>query len=189
MVRPAREDDAEAIQRIQESLTLRTAELEDKAYRARVQAEGFLITNHLLQETFDKGLIERYIVSEYEGRLVGYLRIDDTPEMTEDTTVYWIKPELKGRYFSMPHACISRLAVIPEARKSGFAKEMLDQAVHSLQAKGVKDLFSFVVLSPVTNTVSLLFHEKSGFERAAITSPRPLFQMEGYQSILYVRAL
>jgi plastocyanin/ribosomal protein S18 acetylase RimI-like enzyme len=189
MVRPARKDDAEAIQQLQKSLTLSTDKLGDKAYRAKIQAEGFLITNHLIQETFDAELLERYIVSEHEGKLVGYLRIDEAPEMTTDTNAYWLQPEWEKRYFSMPHACISRLAVMPEARKSGFAKDMLEQAIQKLQAKQVKNLFSFVVLSPVTNTVSLLFHEKSGFERVAITSPRPLFQMEGYQSILYAKAL
>jgi GNAT superfamily N-acetyltransferase len=189
MVRLARPEDSEAIRLIQESLTLDVEKLGDSAYRTKVQESGFLIKNHLIKETFDNEVISRYVVSEHEGKLVGYLRVDDIQEMTEETSVYWLKPELEDRYFARPHACISRLAVVSEARKLGLGKKMLTQAEQLLKAKGVTDLFSFVVLAPVTNTVSLLFHEKNGFERAALTLPRPLFQMEAYQSILYHKAL
>ena len=189
MTRTATLEDIDAISHIQQNLILDVNALSNPSYRAQIQKDGFLIKNHLLTETFDNDIIGRYIVSEHEGRVVGYLRVDNTPEMTDDDHAYWLIPSMKEAYHALPHACISRLAVRSDIRKHGVAKEMLQLAEKQARDKGVQYLFSFVVLAPVTNTVSLLFHENTGFERVAITLPRPLFGMEAYQSILYYKKL
>jgi len=189
MTRPAKIEDAKEIINLQQALILDVHALSHHSYRVQIQQEGFLIKNHLLTETIDQALIQRYFVHEQDGHIVGYIRIDETAEMTDDSDAYWLEPSIKKQYYVLPHANISRLAVRPDVRKHGIAKAMLELAEKQAKKRGVKYLFSFVVLSPVTNTVSLLFHERSGFERAAITFPRPLFGMQGYQSILYYKEL
>jgi ribosomal protein S18 acetylase RimI-like enzyme len=80
--------------------------------------------------------------------------------------------------------------VLPQAKQRGVATEMLRAVERQVQARGVDWVFSFVVVTPVTNFASMMFHEKNGFERAAILGPDEYvtengFRLDVFQSFLY----
>ncbi len=189
MVRPARLNDFSQIKYIKDTLALDVAEISTKEYRFKVQKEGFLLKSPTTEESFQNDLHKIFLIGEQDDVCVGYIRVDEIPEISRDTGIFWLRPELEESYFTLPHACIGGLGILQEGRGIGLAKELLRQTEEKVKAKETSYIFSFVVLSPVTNTASILFHEKNGFERAATTFPRKLFEMEGYQSILYCKKI
>jgi len=46
-----------------------------------------------------------------------------------------------------------------------------------------------IVVSPVTNVASMMFHEKNGFERVALLEPTQSVGMAGFQNLLYGKQL
>lgn len=163
--------------------------LSDPAYRLDVQKKGFLIRSEYTHERHAGDMKKIYLVAEIEQKVVRFLRIDQEQEADASDEMFWYQPQLKEVYFSLPHADVGGLAVLPHVGRGGIATQMLHHAEQEVLKKGINYLFSFVVFSPVTNLPSLLFHEKYGFERVAVSLPHTLFGMQGYQSILYAKKL
>lgn len=189
MIRHATIADYDSIKKILNELALNVKKIGDRDYRYDVQRNGFLLHSELTVEQFKKDLKKIYFIPEYHNKVVGYLRIDEEQELSNSSKIYWFKPEVKNVYFSKPHANIGGMGVLAEAKSHGIGAEMLLGAEREVRAKGIVYLFSLVALSPVTNMPSMMFHEKHGFERIAVSEPHPLFGMNGYQSFLYGKKL
>lgn len=189
MVRPAKISDYESFLTIKKKLALDVEKLYSSSYCYQVQKEGFLLNVITSKEKFQQDIERFFFAISEDNSICGYVNIDDYPEMPEETEVFWFNPLFKDLYYSLPHGTISKLGIVPEYRGKGIAKELLLEAIRVTKARNINFIFSFVVLSPLTNTASILFHEKNGFRRAAITSPRSLFGMKGYQSILYIKEI
>ena len=189
MVRQATEHDYSAIKAIKEKLALEVSNLTDLAYKLHVQQQGFLLKSPYTEEDMKTDLQKVYVVYEHEGKVVGYLRIDEEQEMRKEADALWFRPELKDVFFAKPHADIGGIAVLPGDEQKGFASQMLAHVEKELQAKGISYVFSFIVLSPVVNFPSMMFHEKNGFERLALVPAPELFVMKNFQSFLYGKKL
>jgi len=109
--------------------------------------------------------------------------------ITSDANIHWLRSDLKEAYYAQPHVKINWLGVLPEAKRLGVATEMLRAAEKRLRIQGVPWLFSAIVSAPVTNIASLLFHEKHGFERIALTEPVEIWGLAGFQNLHYVKQL
>lgn len=154
-----------------------------------VKLGGFLVSDAPSRKEF-KAHLDSYIVAERQGRLGGFLRLDDSPELQPETDVHWISPrQFKGLYEARPHANIGVLAVAPYAVRQGVATEMLHEAEVRARTMGASHLFSFVVLCPIPNYSSALFHLENGFEWMAVTQPQKLYNIDDYQSTLYGKSL
>jgi len=154
-----------------------------------VKLSGFLVSDGPSRKEFS-ACLDRYVVAERAGRLGGFLRLDDSQELQPETDVFWISPrQFKGLYEARPHASIGVLAVAQHAARQGVATEMLHEAEVRARAMGASHLFSFVVLCPIANYSSALFHLENGFERMAVTQPQKLFDIDDYQSTLYGKSL
>jgi ribosomal protein S18 acetylase RimI-like enzyme len=188
MIRKAQTADFDSVTRIRQSLALDLHKLGDTDYKVQIQRSGFLLPLGLTIEEFLED-IEKYIVYVHDEEVVGYLRVDEEQEIGPDNEVIWFRPDLKDLYFSKPHADIGGVGVLPEASQHGLATKMLHEVEKQVHERGVAYLFSFVVLSPVTNFPSMMFHEKNGFERIAVLVPKSSYGMEGYQSLLYGKKL
>lgn len=141
------------------------------------------------REDFKKDLNKIHLVYDVNGKAVAFLRIDEEQEMDINTGAHWVVTDLKSVYFSKPHAGLGGISVLPEFGRTGIATNLLESTVNLLRKKDIKYLFSFVVISPITNFPSMIWHEKIGFERIAILNPDSLFGMDNYQSILYGKKL
>jgi N-acetylglutamate synthase-like GNAT family acetyltransferase len=154
-----------------------------------VKLSGFLVSDTPSRKEF-KAHLDRYIVSERAGRLGGLLRLDDSQEIQPETDVHWVSPhQFKDLYEARPHASIGVIAVAQHAARQGVATEMLHEAEVRARAMGASHLFSFVVLCPIANYSSALFHLENGFEMMAVTQPQTLFDVDDYQSTLYGKGL
>lgn len=190
MIRQAVPRDFESLKHIKNMLGLEVDTLGDLAYRLKVQKNGFLLKRPAYrEEEFQTDLQKIYLVCEDAGQVNGYVRIDETQEMEKGAEAWWFIPELMEPYFSLPHADIGGIAVLPEASHKGVATNLLTAAIAAIKQKRIPYLFSFVVLSPVTNMPSILFHEKNGFHRIALVNESEFFQLKKYQSFLYGKKL
>jgi len=188
MIRQAELADFDAIVHIRESVALDVDRLDDADYRVQIQRDGFLLPTGLSLERF-QAVLPSYSVAEREGQVAGYLRLQENQAMPPEADVFWLRPDLKDAYYSKPHAGIYGIGVLPEAKQHGVATEMLEVAERQVRARNVTWLFSEIVTSPVTNLASLIFHEKNGFERVALTEPTQAYGMEGFQDLLYGKQL
>ena len=189
MIRQAELADFDAIVHIRESVALDVDRLDDTDYRVQIQRDGFLLPTGLSIERFQAEFYQTCSVAEREGQVVGYVRLQEDQDMPPGAEVSWMRPDLKDAYYANPHAGIYGIAVLPEAKQHGVATEMLQAAERQVRARNVTWLFSEIVTSPVTNLASLIFHEKNGFERVALTEPTQAYGMEGFQNLLYGKKL
>lgn len=188
MIRRAQTADFEAITKTYENLALNVPRLtKDSDYRLQVQRSGFLLSGELGFNEFQQE-VQGYSVYEDAGKMVGYICIEEEPETTKEQWS-WFREDLKALYFSEQRANLGRIGVLPTAKQHGVATALFQDAERRLRAKKVPGLFSFVVLSPVTNFPSMMFHEKHGFERVAVMKPCFLYGMDGYQAFMYGKKL
>lgn len=189
MIRQIRVEDYEKKEALRKKLELDLSRLNNIDYRVEIQRKGFLPAVSPSKEDLEKDINKIWLVNDENGEITASLRIDEEQELMSTTIVSWLKPELKDVYFSQPHASVGFIGVDPNAQERGVGTALLKAAIEKIKAKGIDYLFSFVVLSPLTNFPSMMWHEKNGFERVAVSSPHPLFGMENYQSFLYGRKL
>lgn len=189
MIRHASPQDFEAVKSIKQSLGIKREQLQDEEYKFSLQKSGFLLFPDLDRPDFEKDLKKLFLVYEEESTVVGYVRIDTKQEMDQGHSPLWFREDLKSTYFSHPHADIGGIAVSPAASHKGVGTALLKAVEKELKKQNVPYIFSFVVFSPITNIPSILFHEKHGFERIALTHYPKLFGMKNYQSILYGKKL
>lgn len=160
---------------------------QDRVYRDKVQGYGFLIAPVLTSEAFAEDLQHsEYIVAELDDRVVGFIRLEDRPEIDPSAPLNWLQGELRKIYWTEPHANIGKIAVVPEVKGRGVAAELLSTAEQQARIRGSLYIFSSVVFEPIKNNPSAAFHEKHGFQRVAI-APNDL-SAEGY-NVLYGKSL
>jgi ribosomal protein S18 acetylase RimI-like enzyme len=188
MIRQAQIADFEAITKIYASLALDVPRLgKDSDYRLQVQQSGFLLSSEVGFQEFQQEM-QGYTLFEDAGKLAGYICIEEEPEMSKEEWS-WFRDDLKALYFSERRANLGRIGVLSTTKQRGIATALFQDAERRLRAKKVPSLFSFVVLSPVTNFPSMRFHEKHGFERVAVMEPCLLYGMDSYQAFMYGKKL
>lgn len=183
MIRNALESDFENIANIREPYIVDIDRLSDSDYRWKMQKSGFI--GRLTKVEFETDLHHLFLVSEDDTGIVGYLRIDRDHEYKDNDKKLWLYENAKDEYFTGHHAEIGMIGVRSDMKGTGVGSRLLSYALSELQNKEIKYLFSIVVLSPITNFPSMMFHEKHGFERVAVSYPHHHFEMENYQSVLY----
>lgn len=188
MIRQAEMADFGAITHIRESTALEVSRIQDPEYRVEIERRGFLLPSGLSVEDFQTS-IASYDVAEREGQVIGYVRLTEEQDMLPSTKAFWYRPDIKDVYYANPHAYIWGIGVLPEASHHGVGTEMLQAAERQVQAKNIPWLFSEIVIAPVTNIASMLFHEKNGFERIALQEPTQAHGMEGFQNLVYGKPL
>jgi len=190
MIRQAQAEDYEAIKKIKSSLKIDHSKLDKREYRVSLQKNGFLVPSNLEKSDFEKHLQKIFLVYEQESEIIGYIKIDTEQSMTKDSKPTWFHKAMESIYFSSPHTEITPIAVSPAAKQKGVGTALLQEAIKRLQQrKEVLYVFSFIVLFPITNLPSMIFHEKSGFDRIAVTSYLDAYGLTNYQSILYAKRL
>lgn len=188
MIRQAKLEDYLGIKAIKASLAYDLSRLTDSDYKSEIEKVGFLIPGKYTKKEHNDDLKKIFLVYEENGKVLGYIRIDETQEMKETDNAKWLLP-LEDLYFSLPHANIGGVAVLPNTEKHGIGTELLETAEQKLKEKGVQHLFSFVIMSPITNTPSKNFHEKNGFQKAAEARAEKMFGLRNFQSALYYKKL
>ncbi len=189
MIRQAQVNDFDSICFILDQLSLQTQKLNDLAYILHIQQHGFVMPVALTKNEFQKQLQHIFLVHDIDGKIDGFLRIDEVQEVGAEDYIDWLKPEYKESYISQNHRCIGKLAVLPSTERKGIATTLLREATTILKQSDIPYVFSFVAFSPVTNFPSMMFHEKNGFERIAISVSKHLYQMDNYRSFLYCKTL
>src|SRR5581483_4070259 len=181
MIRQVRPDDFATVKTIKVSSELEPSKIDDVHYRLTVEKSGFLLPGY--DETdFINDLHKIHLVYEEDGNILGFIRIDEEQEMPADADTTWFRPDLKDIYFAKPHADIGGIGVRSHVSKKGIASELLRGAIDFVREKvNVDYLFSFVIVSPVTNIPSLLFHEKNGFERIATVRFDEMFALKNFE--------
>jgi ribosomal protein S18 acetylase RimI-like enzyme len=186
MIRQAQIEDYEPIKKIKHSVGIDRSKLDNREYRVSLQKGGFLLFANLEKRDFEKDLRKIFLVYEQEGEIIGYVRIDTEPEVEKDGDPIWFQQDLEPVYLSYPHANIGGIAVSPATKQKGIGTALLQEAIKRIkQREMVSYLFSAVVFSPITNLPSILFHEKSGFDRVAFVNFQNLYNLENYQCVLY----
>lgn len=189
MIRSAEPSDYEGITAIRDALVLDVAGLNRPEYVAKLEENGFLVPVGLARSDFEDHASD-YIVSEIDGEVAGFLRLDDEQEMEAHEEPRWKNPELEEIYWSAPHVSIGKIAVAPAMKKRGIAGTMLAEAEQRAKAKGVKFLFSFIVTcDPPTNYPSISFHTRNGFQVAAPLEPQVAYGIPDYVATLYGKRL
>lgn len=177
--------DLSSIQNIIDILSLDVTKSNDIQYKVNAQKNGFVIPYKLPLEEFENKE-NKFFIHEESGVIDGFIWVEEKQEIGQEDYVDWFKPELKENYFSKEHRCLGKMGVLPDKWGKGIGTELLDIVIQNID---VPYLYSFVVLSPISNMASMLFHEKNGFERVAISVSKHLFGMENYRSILYAKKL
>jgi GNAT superfamily N-acetyltransferase len=193
MIRHAQPSDFESIGDIRGGLRLDVSRLSEPSYRVQIQSEGFLFPYYPTSDDFEADLPNYYVAEEHE-QAVGFFRMREDQDIPDDTSVAWLRPELEDVYWSSPHAGLDGIGVLKGEHSRGIGSKMLQSAEQITRTRDVNWLFSFVVLTPVTNFASMMFHEKNGFDRVAVLGPSQYankngFKLDVFQSFLYGKQL
>lgn len=189
VIRQAEISDYEAIAAIRDVLALDVSRLDDKGYVAAIEQTGFLVPVDIRPSDFEEHVSD-YIVGEVDGRVVGFLRVDDAQEMAPNEVPRWVNSTMEAKYREMPHANIGKVAVLPTVGKRGVASAMLAEAEQRSRDRGARHLFSFIVgCKPPTNYPSIGFHTKNGFQVAAPIEPQEAYGISNYLVTLYEKRL
>ena len=188
MIRQATIDDFPAIQYIRSKVGLQRDLVHVLEYRERVEKQGFLLYPTISSEEYIEEVKKLFLVFVEGERVKGFITIDNKQAINNDSPVFWENLQMKELYFSRPHAYLSGIAVDPEYAKQGIATQLLKEALMRL-SKDVAYLFSIVVVSPLNNTPSIMFHEKNDFKRVASIQYSRRAELDNYQSIVYAKRL
>jgi len=189
MIRQAQPTDYEAIKDIDEKLTIDTQKISERDYLSNMERSGFLVQNTFTLEKFEKEITTTFLVTEIEEKIVGYLRIEDATYLDKERPAIVYKPELVESQIKKPYKYLDRISLLPEYRGRKLASKMLTAAEKLLKNEEVGYLYSFVVVSPITNTASIIFHDYNGFERVDISKTFTFAGFENYQSFKYCKKL
>ena len=88
-----------------------------------------------------------------------------------------------------PFRYLDRISLLPQYRGMKLASKMLQEAERLLINQGIGYLYSYVVISPITNTASIIFHDYNGFERVDISKTLTFAGLKNYQSFKYCKKL
>ncbi len=190
-IRLAKTDDLPQLFDLYKGSILDRELLYDRNYRYRVQKDGFLLgldtKKDLEQLIADSGL---FLVSEEQSEILGYVITNHSVEFLDDKYKTWFDEEIKTVYYKSPKSIsIHTLAVHPNYRSTGVASRLLLELEKTLKEQGIKYLFSVISLSPLANRASLLFHTRHCFKRLAMSSPRKLFELDNYSSVLMYKKI
>lgn len=189
MIRQAKRTDYEAIMANEKLLELDVTRISDKEYRILKQKRGFLIPERPTKEAFEKELENIYLVYEDGHGIIGHVRIDAQIERVSIRESHWLNEELMHAYFNEEHAYLGRVAVHPDHRHKGIAHQLVAEAEKQLLEQGIHYLYLFIVMSPLTNLASIIFHEQNDFIRIDVATPFAFAGMEHYQSFMYGKKL
>ena len=189
MIRTASPKDFPDILEIKKQYALNISEISNPEYRKSAEKSGFLLPGDYTKEEMQELINEIFLVDEEYGKVVAYFSIISKQELNPKSEREWLIPELKDVYFSSPHGEIWGMAVSEEFGNRGIAKKLLERGLAEVKNWGASYLFSFVVYKPISNLASIRFHERNGFQRAAIRQPSPFMGIDNYQSIVYARKI
>lgn len=192
-IRDAHSADLQQIQDLHDKVKLDLSRLGESEYDAEIQKKGFLLGTddaHDMPEELKNAY--KFLVAEDNGIILGYLIADHRKEQKfyDDEYKTWFDKELKDYYYSNPRGMtIATIVVDPESTKKGIATSLLNNLEGTLKENDFEYLFSIVVVAPVTNCPSVIWHTKRGFKRLAMGRPRKLFELENFVSILLCKPL
>lgn len=187
MIRHATQSDFEKIEAIRAPYLLDVDRIEDPDYRWKMQKSGFI--GRMSAVEFAEDLHHLFLVDEDNSGITGYLRIDRDHEYQDNDKKIWLQEKHKKTYFEGHHAEIGMIGVRIDMKGKGMGRSLLEEAMNTLREKDIPFLFSIVVISPLTNFPSMMFHEKQQFQRVAVSRPHHHFEMDNYQSVLYRKPL
>jgi len=187
MIRHATDSDFEHITAIRKPYLLDTERVIESSYRFQMQESGFI--GSLTKVEFREDLHHLFLVDEDETGITGYLRVDQDREYKDNDKKIWFSDDAKESYMSGSHAEIGMIGTREDKKRQGIAGTLLEEATLLLRSKNIVYLFSILVVSPLTNVPSLMFHEKHNFERIAISIPHYHFDLHNYQSFHYRKSL
>jgi N-acetylglutamate synthase-like GNAT family acetyltransferase len=193
MLRDATISDLEKLQELHNRVQLDITKLGDPEYESLVQKKGFLLGTdeaHDMSEELEKAY--KFSIAEEDEKILGYLIADHRHEQKfyDDEYKTWFNTELKDFYYSNPKGMtIATVVVDPDHAGEGIASSMLNELETQLKTDNIEYLFSIVVLAPVTNCPSIVWHTKSGFRRLAMGRPRRLFELDNFSSVLLYKKI
>lgn len=180
--------DFEAVVHIRDSTALEIDRLNDADYRVEIQRTGFLLPTGLTVDEYRADL-SSYLAFEKGGEAIGYLCLHDHIGMSSEEVNFWFRPDLNDAYNSGSYVYIYGIGVLPDTRRLGVASELLKAAENEARKRNASWLFSMIVISPVTNIASMMFHERNDFERAAVLNITEEVGLKGFQNLVYAKPL
>lgn len=193
MIREATLKDLVPLQSLHDKVQLDMSKLGTPEYDASVQKTGFLLGTdeaHDMSEEIKNAY--SFLVAEEDGEIKGYLVADHRTEQKfyDDEYKTWFNTELKDFYYSNSKGMtISTIVTDPEHAGLGIATKMLTELESKLKKENFEYLFSIVILAPVTNCPSIVWHTAKGFKRLAMGRPRRLFELDNFASVLLYKKL
>jgi GNAT superfamily N-acetyltransferase len=189
MIRQAQKEDLENFMKFRTPLSIDVDKLQESKYKLEISRRGFLLPGYD-ENDFLEHLKEIFLLDiEENGEINGYIRIDHvTPELNKENSFFY-NDKLMEEFFKENAYETGAIGVREDMVGKGIGKNLLEQGIKILKEKGIKYLFAFVVISPITNYPSLMFHDKYGFERIAMLKPGIMFGMKNYQSVLFCKTL
>lgn len=193
MIRLATSSDLDNLQTLHNKVILDMVKFGTPAYDAAIQKSGFLLGTdepNSLANDLENGY--KFLVYEENGKILGYLNADHRMEQRfyDDEYKTWFNTELRDFYYQSPKGMsIATVAVDPDSSVCGIATSLLNELESYLKKDGYEYLFSIVVLAPLTNCASILWHTKNGFKRLGMGRPRRLFELDNFASVLLYKKL
>ncbi len=187
-IRQATSDDLRQLKDLHEKLQLDLNKLGETSYDTEVQKKGFMLGTdgvHDMAEELTKAY--KFFVAEDNGIILGFLIADHRKEQKfyDDEYKTWFDADLKDFYYNNDKGMtLATILVDPDSTKKGVATELLNKLEENLKQNNFEYLFSIVVVAPVTNTPSIIWHTKQGFKRLAMGRPRRLFELDNFVSVL-----
>lgn len=192
-IRDAKESDLSQLQDLHTKLQLDLSKLGETTYDTEVQKKGFMLGTdgvHDMAEELSKAY--KFLVAEDNGIILGFLIADHRKEQKfyDDEYKTWFDTKLKDFYYASEKGMtVATILVDPESTKKGVAGALLEELEKDLKSNSFEYLFSIVVVAPVTNTPSIIWHTKQGFKRLAMGRPRRLFELDNFVSVLLYKKI
>lgn len=193
MIQKAKEEDFERINSVYKSCLINIKKINDPEYAANIQKSGFLIPLSTKEER-RRRIKKSQIFKVYKNKdnILGFIDINKEFYFPENAdNIIWFDQGLKNEYFHGNQSTVLHLvAVDPKYARQRIASKLLQSCLKELRKKKIKYLFSLVVLGPITNCPSLIFHHQHGFKRiTTLPCLSTLFGFKDYQSLFFVKNL